>query len=374
MHMRTGLVTKRISILVTLLGFWGTAMGVQTEGLYSAQVPLSVQSDSALNGAFDIALGEVLIKVTGRRDIWADGTVRSQFGGASALVQQYRMDPDDEVWVLFDRVAIKRTLDQLGLPVWGDERPTTLVWLIMDAGTGQREILAAGSNIQDIADLSPPARLDSIAALEESVRETLQTAAEARGVPLVLPLVDSEELRSISISAVWGGFAESLEIASERYGADAVLVGRARLLSSEQVQARWTLLADEERMDWDGDVASGPNELADYFAARLATSIGTSRRILLQVNGVDSLDDYGRVNTYLEALDVVEGHAVDRVAGSEVIFSLEVRGDLDRLMRTIALRRVLQLADERFDANPDDDPFISGVERQTLRYQLIAEP
>jgi len=373
MHMHTRLVKKRFSILIILLGFCGSAMSAQTEGLYSAQVPLPGKGGSVLKKAFDVALGEVLVKVTGRQDIGEDRAVRSQFDDASALVQQYRMVPDEEVWVLFDRVAIKRTLDRLGLPVWGDERPTTLVWLIMDAGTGQREILAAGSNIEDPAESSAPGRLASIATLENSVREMLQDAAEARGLPIILPLVDTEELRSISISAVWGGFAESLQDASERYGADAVLVGRAQRLSNDQAQVRWTLLVDAERLDWDGGVASGPNELADYFAARLATSIGNSRRFLLQVNGVNSVDDYGRVSSYLEALDVVEDHAVDRVAESEVVFSLKVRGDLDRLMRTIALRRVLQFADEQSDVNPDD-PFTTGVEQQTLRYQLVAEP
>jgi len=373
MHMCTRLVKKRFSILVILLGFCGSAMSAQTEGLYSAQVPLPVEGGSALKKAFDIALGEVLVKVTGRRDIGEDRAIRSQFGDASVLVQQYRMVPDEEVWILFDRVAIKRTLDQLGLPVWGDERPTTLVWLVMDTGTGQREILAAGSNIDDPADSSAPVQLNSIAALENSVREALRDAAEERGLPLILPLVDTEELRSISISAVWGGFAESLQDGSERYGADAILVGRAQRSRSNRVQVRWTLLVDEERLDWDGDVASGPNELADFFASRLATSIGNSRRFLLQVNGVNSLDDYGRVSSYLEGLDVVEDHAVNRVSGSEVVFALKVRGDLDRLMRTIALRRVLQFADEESGLSPSN-PFATGVEQQTLQYQLVAEP
>ena len=349
------------------------ASGARVEDLYAVEVARPAGTATQLEKAFDAALRQVLVKVTGRRSAADDKAVISSFGDTAALVQQYRIDPAGTVWVLFDSVAVKRTLDQLGQPVWGEERPATLVWLVMDAGGGKREFLAARSNLIDTIENVDIAASDKIAANEAAVREILQDSANARGVPLMLPLVDSTELSSISVSDVWGGFSESLLGASARYSADAVLIGRARVFSRQRIEVRWTLLLDAERYDWEGDVASGPDNLADFFAARLARSSGTQGQILLQVEGVDSLDAYGRLSAYLEALEVVDGFAVNRVADSEVLFTLSIRGGVDLLMRTIALQRVLQLAEDPADPSPVNFPEVES-NSPDLRYQLIAGP
>jgi hypothetical protein len=350
-----------------------SASGARVEGLYAVDVELPGGTRNQLEKAFDAALRQVLIKVTGRRSAGDDTTIISAFGDSAALVQQYRIDSAGTVWVLFDTVAVKRILDELGQPVWGEERPATLVWLVMDAGSGKREFLAAGSNLSDSTQNVGSTANDRIASNEASVRAVLEASANARAVPLILPLVDSAELSSISVSDVWGGFTESLMNASTRYGADAVLIGRARVFSRARVDVRWTLLVDDERYDWDGDISSGPDNLADFFAARLARVAGPRGQILLQVDGVDSLDAYGRLSAYLAALEVVDDFAVKRVAESEVLFSLSVRGDADLLMRIIALQRVLQLAERPADLRPGSFPNLDGV-TPDLRYQLIAGP
>ena len=349
------------------------ALAARVENLYAVDVDQGQTASGDLDKAFDQALKQVLVRVTGSRSIAADASTVKAFGDPSALVQQYRIDPAGTVWVSFDQVAIRRVLDQLGQPVWGEERPATLVWLVMDAGSGKREILAAGSNLADLPERVDLEGDDRIAAHESTVRDILLDSADARAMPLMLPLVDSEELTTISVSDIWGGFTEAILAASERYGADAVLVGRARVFSSERMDVRWTLLVDQERYDWEGNVASGPDNLADFFAARLARSAGPEQRIVLQVDGVDDLDAYGRLSAYLAAIEVVDEFTVDRVDGSEILFSLSVRGDLDLLMRIIALQRVLQLVDEPADGGRVTFPDIDSA-APDLRYQLIAGP
>lgn len=370
MHMRALLTPKHLLVALVLAGFCTSAWGGRVADLYAAEVPMP-EGSGALAGAFEKALAEVLVKVTGRRYVATDESVMEKFADPSALVQQYRIDPDGKVWILFDRTALKRILDQAGQPVWGEERPTTLVWLIIDEGRGEREILASGPG-DDAASSSRWNRLRRSQNTEDAIRGILQTTAVQRGIPIILPLVDSEEITSISISAVWGGFAESLLDASARYGAEVVLVGRARVPSLERVRVRWTLMLDGERYDWESDLAGGPNELADFLAARLATSIDASRRIFLQVFGVDNLSDYGRVSNYVGGLDVVEGFTVDRVAENQVIFSLHVRGDANRLKRSIALRRVLQIVEDRPEGNGDNRPTFNVV-AESLHYQLVPE-
>jgi hypothetical protein len=140
-------------------------------------------------------------------------------------------------------------------------------------------------------------------------------------------------------------------------------------MAFDEPDARWTLLLDGERFDWEGNIGSGANDVADFFAARLAASVGTSNQVLLSVDDVGNLDAYGRLSAYLEKLDLVEALAVDTVDGNRVVFSLTVRGDLDRLMRNIALQSVLTPVDA---PRPPDDPFGIQAEAQSLHYRLVS--
>jgi hypothetical protein len=60
---------------------------------------------------------------------------------------------------------------------------------------------------------------------------------------------------------------------------------------------------------------------------------------------VSGLDAYARLETYLTGLSSVDQCELLEVREDRVLFSVSVRGDLDQLMRTIALQRLLQPAD-----------------------------
>ena len=79
----------------------------------------------------------VLIRVTGRRT--ADEDPRCAAGlKRSSLRATDRAAADGQVWVAFDGPAIERWLTQNGQPLWGRERPTTLVLLAVSSGQSGR--------------------------------------------------------------------------------------------------------------------------------------------------------------------------------------------------------------------------------------------
>lgn len=375
-HMKSSHLTSRLLIGLWLAGQIAIVDAARVADLYTAEVPAAGSTTGGLSRSFDDALRTVLVKVTGRRSVVEDSVVMGQFAAAEPYVQQYRTNPDGTVWVLFDRVAVRRALDGIGQPVWGEERPATLVWLVLDYGTGRRDILGAEQDVNAKRGLFEAQRPVGDPERQMAVRDILQFTALERGLPLVLPIVDSEELGVVSIADVWGGFTESLTDVSRRYGVDAILVGRARVRSVETARVRWTLMRGGERIDWDGGIADGPDRIADYFAGRLATSSSASDRMELRVDGVDSLDDYGRLSRYLSSLDVIEDYSVDRVSDQTIVFSLIVRGDADRLMRSIALQRVLQLVDQSRLSGLRRPPSVDSFERSNsgLHYALISGP
>jgi hypothetical protein len=318
------------------------------DSLFAAEVSPRSGATLSLDSAFREALGQVLVKVTGRRDAAVDAQLMGQFNDPRKLVQQYRSDSDGKVWVRFDAAAVKQILDASGQPVWAADRPSTIVWLALDLGGGQRQIL---SSAEEASSLNTQINVPGAVVIGRSERLTarvhgeLLNAAGRRGLPIVLPLMDSEDLMTVSLSDLWGDFDEPIVSASDRYAADVVLIGRARVFEDGPARVRWTMLMGNEGFDWDGTIGDGPDEVADYLAEQLATSIDASRRLRLQVDGINSLDAYGQATSYLTALGIVESCDIDRVSGDQVVFSLYVRGDSNSLVRVIALKRVLERVD-----------------------------
>jgi hypothetical protein len=359
--------------LVVLAGLAFTAplQAARVSDLFAAEVPAEELSGRSLDAAFGQALGRVLVKVTGRRRAAGDPQIAAAFGDASVLVQQYSSDAAGNLWVQFDSVALKRILDAAGQPIWPEDRPGTLIWLAVDTGRGGREILAAAPDDSDPQISAQQAGVGSRSQrLLAAVREELLEAASGRGLPVVLPLVDSDDLSVVGFADIWGDFDEPVTRASQRYDADLILIGRARAFGPRESRARWTLLMANQRYNWEGGIADGPEELADLLALQMATTADSARHIRVRVAGVDSFDGYGEVSTYLSGLGIVETCGVEWVEGSVVMFTLRVRGNEDQLMRSIALRRLLQPVEL--------DPAVLGSPgpsvRPGLNYQLIAGP
>ena len=228
---RAGPVLAALALLSWAL-VAGSAAAARVEDLYATSVPARDPSPEATRAAFAEALRRVLVKVTGRGATVQDATVMSHFGDPEAMVQQFRRDGAGNLWVQFDATAVRRGLDAAGLPAWGDNRPATVVWLAYDTGGGERDVLAGAGNDGPIA---------------AAIRRDLLTAAAARGVPVVLPLRDSQDLAAVTYADLWGDFTGPVVQASARYQADAVLIGRARLFPAGMTDVRWTLLLDNER-------------------------------------------------------------------------------------------------------------------------------
>jgi hypothetical protein len=324
----------RSMLTVLALCFWalpgGSVHAAHVEDLYTASVPVADASPETTRAAFTEALRRVLVKATGRDSAARDPAVMSRFGDPQALVQQFRRDGSGNLWVQFDAAAIRRGLNAAGLPVWGDDRPATVVWLAYDTGSGERDVLAGGG---------------TDGAVSAALRRDLLEGAAARAVPVVLPLRDSQDLAAVTYADLWGDFTEPVVKASGRYQADAVLIGRARLFPAGMPDVRWTLLVGNERMDWRGSIADGPAGLAERLAARLASGSAGAQSLRLGISGIQSLDAYGLVLGYLQGLDVIESLSLVAVAADEMTFDLRLRGDRELLARAFAVGRIVEPRD-----------------------------
>ena len=132
----------------------------EVAGLYEAEVPVTGQNALERVAAIRSALEEVLVKVSGKADVAQLPQLEPLLSQADQWVQryQYRAAPPGGgppspplaqlLWMSFDRETINQRLYEAGIPVWGINRPSTLLWLAVDEG-GERYLLG-GDNRPDL--------------------------------------------------------------------------------------------------------------------------------------------------------------------------------------------------------------------------------
>lgn len=331
-------------LLCVLLASAAGARAGEVEGLYETQVPVSGQREAERTNALRAAFGQVLVKITGDRDAAVRPGLQALLLSPLQYVQQYLYRPlptgyipaagadpvpTQLLWARFDAQAVNQSLQRINTPVWSRMRPSTLVWLAVE-DRGRRYL--AGSDAG--ADL----------------RRELEEQADARGIPLLFPLLDLEDQRRVAFTDVWGGFDQEVRAASTRYQSSAVMLGRVFRAPSGDWSARWSLYVDGSAEHWQSApgprarvMADGVDGAADRLAARFARALGSdvAEPVDLLVTGVDRLEDYSRVQHYLRSLDTVSDLEVRRVDAAGAHFHLVLHGDRAALVQAIGFGRVL---------------------------------
>lgn len=331
-------------LTLTAASFWpgSDARAVEVGDLYTATVVLDPDDEDGQARAYRNALLQVLVKVTGSQIPATMTDFDALFPNPSRYVLQLRGGAGNELTISFDGEAIQSTLRNAGHPVWGSDRPLTLIWLAVDRGGGEREIVSAEA----------PERLDGTArSIDQNqlLRERVRDVAAKRGIPVLLPLLDLVDLNSIRFSDIWGGFDDELLEASKRYGVNSILVGRLRLGGIPVL--RWRYYFAGERQEWSDDLEDAIHRLADLQAAQFAFSGNASlETVALRIAGVDSVEAYARVQTYLAKLRQVEAMSLAQVTGDRLEYRIKVRGGSERLERVIEADGRLERIDSRFDS------------------------
>jgi hypothetical protein len=297
-----------------------SASGVTRAEMYQATVPAADRSEAAQTAAFQNAMKTVLIRVTGRRNADEDPALSSLISNARRYVQQYRAAPDSQLWVAFDGPAIERWLTQNGQPLWGHERPTTLVLLGLQSGAQSGSVLTS----DDSSDL----------------KLAIEAAAAARGLPLVWPNGAELQKFHIDYSAVSTGSPSTFLEIGRRMGSDGVLIGRASG-SSANANVRWTHLFQDRSSEYSGGTLEGVNRAADLYAGLFAAS-GAVVPVEIEVSGLNDLRDYASLESYLESLTFISHVSVESLSGGTVRFRLSTRGGVDSLQRALSLNGRLQ--------------------------------
>ncbi|RPI63346.1 MAG: DUF2066 domain-containing protein [Lysobacterales bacterium] len=306
--------------------------------LYRVTVAPDRAAADQREAALQAAMARLLIRVTGNRNAPLDPAVQPLIAEPDRFYSSYGVDRQGRVLVGFNRGEVERVLTELGLPVWGPERPLTLLWIAVDDGLGGRALLGAG----EAAELGSPAT-PAMTELLDTVREEIVAAADERGLPIAWPLLDLQDLGAVTFTDVWGGFEDEIVAASARYRADAVLIGKVRPGTFGN-EVDWLFVHGVERQSLPvAEVRDGIDVAADRYAADLST-IGGASMAVLRVHNVLTPADYGRVVSYLERQSILERVDVESFDSGTLLLRVAARGDARVLERVLALGGVLRPA------------------------------
>lgn len=351
----------RVPVLLILLlsGFAAAlfarpAAAVEATGLYRVTLPVADRNPQTRDAAFQQALGQVLIKVSGSSQIVTQPPVQEALKNPANYVQQFAYHEAQpaaasagaatatsgsapaglDLQVRFDPVAIDHLLSSNGLSLWGRERPLVILWIGVSRGNGQRFILGSESD-------SP----------HPAATKAVEHAAQARGLPIFLPLMDLQDQRAVNFSDLNGGFLGPVIQASTRYDANAVLAGAVRP-SAGQWRGQWQLAFRNQRQQWTSSGASEAQALAggiggaaDRLASMLAVSGapgGGQQVVFVQFDGVQHVAAFARIEHLLGKLTPIKSAQLVSADGGQLVFKVVPRGQADDVARNLGLVNWLQ--------------------------------
>ena len=307
----------------------------QVTDLYQGKAPTSGDMVAAQSQA----LGDVLVKVTGKRDILTQPAVVKALAAPGDYVQHYGYQDVGPVKFLkadFDVAKVNALISQSKFALLGPARPQVAIWLVINEG--ERRVL-------------PDQSSDGWAA-------ALRTQSQAMGLPVSIPLMDLDDNMAVNATDVWGRFADPILKASQRYGAEMVVLGKLTP-EGEKWSIDWGLygpkaggeLAELTRGSGSGTQAEVAQGFADGLAAWLVQNYGArisgvASSQTLVVEGLSGIDGMITVQKMLQGMASVTKVAIGKLEGDKVTFNLSLQGDKAELVRGLQLEsRLHQIED-----------------------------
>lgn len=314
---------------------------VTVDGLNSATVPVADRSVAESERGIGEAFRQVIIKLSGSRQTLEQAGIRQLLGKARNFVTVQGQAGDGNATdgfrlrVDFDAAALGAALRERGVSPWSRDRPLTGVWLAVEDASGRR--------------FSPDAQT------EPSFR-ALTEAAARRGLP-----IDRRVPTNAPATGTPAALFDALlgpAPAPDPAGllATPLLAGLLKQGPAGEWVASFRWRVEAETADWTGQgvdplalVGEAVDRATEAVAARYAASPGgdvAARAVRLNVGGLRSAADYGRVMALLRGFDIVDSLTVAEVSGEAVEVALVARGGLPALVQSIRLSGQLTPAAE----------------------------
>ncbi len=349
---------RHLALLVlTLIGL--PAMALTNVDLYRSEIVLDQTADNVDATARVEGMKEVIVRVSGDRNATSNPVVQKALKQNSQYLSQIsygQLADQPTLRMGFSAPHIRSLLSQAQLPVWPATRANLLVWLVEETAS------------------------DRSIVWEHSPSETLSginQQANKRGLPLTLPIGDFDDITGVEVSDLWGGFAQPVGHASQRYPVDAVLVVR-----SQGNSLRWTLydqapatigITRQAPISGSNNGADAAdkmvNQISDYYAKKSAVVVASesSESVKVRFTELNDAVSFFTLENGLKKLSSVASLDILKIQGNQVTFNVHLLSSQQEfeqeVLRTAPVAQLESIANEAviLDDSSNDVSDASGI-------------
>ena len=363
-HTGISLISTFRSVRSALMGVaLGLALTISSQALALSEVPwlyqvdqdVQAQSMEARDEAARAGLLTVLSRVTGLASVPRTEAVVAalenidRYYGSFVFLQRRTPGGDRQQYLrlTYDADAVLGLVRAAQLPVWWSQRPTVLVWLVLDDGQARRVLTSEDAH---------------------PLLDALQQRALERGLPVKLPQGDDIGLVDLSAEEIWTKQQAGLDLATLDSAPDLILVGRftqtmapsiempgPELDDGSRYRGEWEVWLDEEPMagrfsnrDVVGAVAAGVDDLTNRLAERFAVLPRNARLHPFTIAQVDDVAAYADLMRYLRTLEFIDQIDVEAVEGGRLRLHLGSRAGREQLLMLLTTQQRLELDESHF--------------------------
>lgn len=331
-----------VFLLCSLVAFTTFAADIQPNNPYQVFVPITQTDDASRQAAIKQGLIQVLSRRSGSRKAFSKPEQQAKLQSyATQYLQQYeyRKIQNRPFLVVSFTPDLDSLLPNFGVKLWSEEaRPAILSWIVLEKTSTTW--------------LTP----------EEAAPETelLNLAATQQGLNLLFPVLDLDDRQLLNFDEVSKGNRKLLQTSAIRYNTPVILSG---VLSEKagQWQAKWKLLINGKEQNFESQPAELTLLLQDLmtnvfnrvapvfvnapppqtvntpttelpknseFTPSTAPANNDSKQpFTLQVNNVNNLQDYAKLQQYLKELPQVSQVQTLQITPNSVSFQLTLKTD-----------------------------------------------
>lgn len=342
----------------------------KTVDLYTASVLVVNRSPEVRRKAVAKGLEDVLVRLSGRASVLQSQEVQSALTKAADYLDRFSYQATNQTLTIagasqkatlllmqFDSLSVKRLAKRVGLPIWSENRPDTLVWAASDR---------RGKKYVDMG---------------SDLAEALNLAAAERGLPIALPVLDLEDRAALPVTRLWALDEGRISSASKRYATNAVLSGRftkngqswgGSFVLMHQGQNRYLSVQGKDELTV---TASLIDQVSDYFldiyaintasnttssttlppkssvnpSAAVDASLGVvntrvrgPRDVFLLVNNIDDFSKYVTLMNYFETLSALDSVIIVNASRPQLLLDLRLAVDKSQFLSVLELDKRLQ--------------------------------
>lgn len=333
------------AIRIVIFSLWGltpaSLMATDVANLYTAEVPIFGKSEVELEEAVRSALKLVLVKITGSSS-GAGETVSALIDGAMSFLERYSYLESEETDLVylsatFDQSILNSELTTLEIPIWGKERPNTLLKILVDKGLGYEY----------------PQNEEY-----DFLFEMFSELARTRGLPIKFSQNQIFERGDDGLfSPVDSELEESFhhERLEQKYPASCILFVKLKESHGDIWEASWSLSIgdDETKFRTEGDLLDIVSfEIIDSVADRIAESflqpiiVRKPKVVEIGVLGLTRSIEFLEVLAYLSKLDLVDKVSISSMQRKQINLIVSTLKSRRELLQSIAFGDHLKLVSE----------------------------